>query len=150
MKRPGYALALLTLLFFFVSCQSAERATKNNPDEEEWMALFDGTSMDQWIPKVRGYEMGVNYKDRWRLEDSLLVVRYDPADTFKGDFGHLYYDQKFSHYRLRATYRFVGQQMTNGPGWAVRNNGLMLHCQDPRNIGFDQDFPISLEMQLLG
>ncbi len=143
-------LYLLLLLPFIFACQPSQKASENDPDAEEWIALFDGSNMDNWIPKVRGYEMGVNYKDRWLVEDSLLSVRYAPEDTFKGDFGHLYYDQKFSHYRLRATYRFVGEQMTDGPGWAVRNNGLMLHCQDPRDIGFDQDFPISLEMQLLG
>ena len=26
----------------------------------------------------------------------------------------------------------------------------MLHCQDPNSLGLDQDFPISLELQLLG
>ena len=40
--------------------------------------------------------------------------------------------------------------MKNGPGWAVRNNGLMLHCQNPKTLGLYQDFPISLELQLLG
>ena len=35
-------------------------------------------------------------------------------------------------------------------GWAIRNNGLMLHCQDPKTIFKDQDFPISIEVQLLG
>ena len=143
------SLLIIGVLTLF-ACSAPEKAAKNDPDAQEWLAMFDGSSIDKWIPKVTGYEMGVNYKDRWRLEDSLLQVRYDPADSFKGDFGHLYYDQKFTHYRLKATYRFVGEQMTGGPGWAVRNNGLMLHCQDPRNIGLDQDFPISLEMQLLG
>ena len=71
-------------------------------------------------------------------------------DTFKGNFGHLYYKEKFSYYKLRAKYRFVGNQMQDGPGWAFRNNGLMLHCQDPTTIGLEQDFPISLELQLLG
>ena len=133
-------------LLFLMGCNQAPE--HNN--EEEWLSLFDGANYDDWTPKFAGSELGVNYKDRFVYEDSLLSVRYVEQDTFKGNFGHLYYKQKFSYYKLRATYRFVGDQMTNGPGWAFRNNGLMLHCQEPSSIGLDQDFPISLELQLLG
>jgi hypothetical protein len=34
--------------------------------------------------------------------------------------------------------------------WAIRNNGLMLHSPDPKTMLKDQDFPISIEVQLLG
>jgi hypothetical protein len=34
--------------------------------------------------------------------------------------------------------------------WARRNNGLMLHAPDPKTMLKDQDFPISIEVQLLG
>jgi hypothetical protein len=47
-------------------------------------------------------------------------------------------------------YRFVGEQATGGEGWALRNSGAMLHCQDPKTILKDQDFPISIEGQFLG
>jgi hypothetical protein len=47
-------------------------------------------------------------------------------------------------------YRFIGDQVTNGPGWAFRNNGLMLHGQDPETMTKDQKFPVSIEVQLLG
>ena len=121
-----------------------------NPDAEEWVPLFDGSSMEGWIPKFTGYDLGQNYHDTFLVRDSLLSVRYAVQDTFKGNFGHLYFRKKFSYYKIRATYRFVGDQMTGGPAWAFRNNGLMLHCQDPATLGLDQDFPISLELQLLG
>jgi hypothetical protein len=79
-------------------------------------------------------------------------VVYDPKQypEYNERFGHLFYEQAYSHYRLRAEYRFVGQQCSGGPGWAVRNNGLMLHCEDPKGMGLDQDFPASIEYQLLG
>lgn len=140
-----YILAIIALVVF----NSCEETSKHN-NEEEWVSLFDGANYDDWTPKFAGSELGVNYKDRFVFEDSLLSVRYTKIDTFKGNFGHLYYKDKFSHYKLRAKYRFVGEQMTNGPGWAFRNNGLMLHCQEPASLGLDQDFPISLELQLLG
>jgi hypothetical protein len=47
-------------------------------------------------------------------------------------------------------YRFVGEQVKNGPGWAFRNNGLMLHGQPASTMELDQDFPVSIEVQLLG
>ena len=62
---------------------------------------------------------------------------------------HVYKDQ-FSHYRIAAEYRFVGDQVAGGPGWARRNNGLMLHSPHPKTMLKDQDFPISIEVQLLG
>ncbi|MBI2434211.1 MAG: DUF1080 domain-containing protein, partial [Candidatus Hydrogenedentes bacterium] len=34
--------------------------------------------------------------------------------------------------------------------WAWRNSGAMLHCQDPKSMGQDQDFPVSIEVQFLG
>ncbi len=47
-------------------------------------------------------------------------------------------------------YRFVGKQVPGGPGWAIRNSGLMLHGQSPEFMRKDQDFPVSIEVQLLG
>jgi hypothetical protein len=140
------AALLLLLLLLGLSCSEEPKTT----DQEEWVALFNGANYDDWTPKFTGFELGVNHNNRFVYEDSLLSVRYAKTDTFKGNFGHLFYKQKFSHYKLRATYRFVGEQMTNGPAWAFRNNGLMLHCQEPATLGLDQDFPISLELQLLG
>lgn len=140
------AAALLIMFLLVLSCSEKPKSA----DQEEWVAMFNGANYDDWTPKFAGYELGVNHNNRFVYQDSLLSVRYTKTDTFKGNFGHLFYKQKFSHYKLRATYRFVGEQMTNGPAWAFRNNGLMLHCQEPATLGLDQDFPISLELQLLG
>jgi len=140
------AAALLIMFLLVLSCSEEPKSA----DQEEWVAMFNGANYDDWTPKFAGYELGVNHNNRFVYQDSLLSVRYAKTDTFKGNFGHLFYKQKFSHYKLRATYRFVGEQMTNGPAWAFRNNGLMLHCQEPATLGLDQDFPISLELQLLG
>ena len=56
----------------------------------------------------------------------------------------------YSHYRLRLEYRFVGAQPPGGPDWAFRNSGVMIHGQDPMTMNPEQDFPISVEAQLLG
>jgi hypothetical protein len=44
----------------------------------------------------------------------------------------------------------VGQQAPNGPGWAFRNSGIMVHGQTPESMRKDQEFPVSVEVQLLG
>lgn len=44
----------------------------------------------------------------------------------------------------------MGKQCKGGPGWAVRNSGVMFHCQDPKSMRKDQDFPVSVEAQFLG
>ena len=117
-----------------------------------WLVLFNGQNLDGWIPKIRHHAAGVNYGETFRIVDGLLTVAYDPAayPAYEERFGHLFYEQSFSHYRLRAEYRFIGQQVAGGPGWAIRNSGLMLHGQTPESMTEDQDFPASIEAQLLG
>ena len=116
----------------------------------QWTPLFNGKDLDGWTMKFKGSPLGVNYRNTFRVEDGLLKVAYDQWQKFDGEFGHLFYKDKFSHYRLRAEYRFVGEQVANGPGWAFRNNGLMVHGQSPQSMRLDQEFPVSIEVQLLG
>ncbi len=116
----------------------------------DWIQLFNGRDLDGWTVKFTGDEPGHNLNDTFRVEDGLLKVRYDRWDGFDGQFGHLFYNRKFSHYLIAAEYRFVGDQVAGGPDWARRNNGLMLHAQSAESMGRDQGFPISMEVQLLG
>lgn len=123
-------------------CQEAE--------SEEWIQLFNGMDLSGWTPKICGYEVGDNFGETFRVEDGLLKVSYEHYDDFDGKFGHLFFNESFSNYRLRLEYRFVGEQAPNGPGWAIRNSGVMVHGQDPATMGKDQKFPVSIEVQLLG
>jgi hypothetical protein len=143
------------------SKQQAAEASGDNA-EKEWIQLFNGRDLTGWTPKIRGHELGDNYGETFRVRDGALVVSYDqykPEDSLSMDgkskqkwekFGHLFYKDSFSHYILRVEYRFIGDQVKNGPGWAFRNNGLMLHGQDPAKMTQDQKFPVSIEVQLLG
>ena len=118
--------------------------------EPEWRELFNGKDLAGWTPKIRGQKLGVNHLNTFRVADGLLQVRYDQYDTFDRQFGHLFADGTFSHYRLLVEYRFVGEQCKGGEGWATRNSGAMLHGQKPETMGLNQDFPVSIEAQLLG
>ena len=115
-----------------------------------WTPLFNGHDLEGWVPKIRGYELGDNYGQTFRVADGLLQVRYDAYDEFRDRFGHLFYQTPYADYDLRIEYRFVGEQVVGGPGWAIRNSGVMVHGQDPATLGRDQDFPCSIEVQLLG
>jgi hypothetical protein len=130
--------------------QAAVTAAPTDPDKKEWIQLFNGRTLDGWTPKIRGYEAGVNFGNTFRLENGVLKVSYDQYDEFANRFGHLFYRDKFSYYILAVEYRFVGEQAKSGPGWAIRNSGMMVHGQTPESMGRDQDFPISIEVQLLG
>ena len=87
---------------------------------------------------------------RFASKTGLLKVGYEGYDEFDETFGHLFYKDDFSSYRLRVEYRFVGEQCEGGPGWALRNSGLMIHGERPETMAKDQDFPVSIEVQLLG
>ncbi|QDU88715.1 hypothetical protein Pla175_20960 [Pirellulimonas nuda] len=118
--------------------------------EQAWEPLFNGKDLEGWTVKIKGYDVGENYAETFRVEDGRLVVNYDKyEDGFKGRFGHLFYNEPFSHYRLRVEYRFVGEQAPGGAGWAIRNSGVMIHGQSPESMRKVQDFPVSLEVQLL-
>jgi|TARA_B110000483_G_scaffold14639_1_gene16492 hypothetical protein len=125
-------------------------AAYSQDNSEQWIKLFNGEDLSNWIPKFTGHELGVNYRDTFRAEDGVFKVSYDNWPDFDGEFGHIFYDESFSHYRLLVEYRFVGDQVNNGPGWAFRNNGVMLHGQSPQSMTLDQEFPASIEVQLLG
>ncbi|MEX0685098.1 MAG: DUF1080 domain-containing protein [Balneolales bacterium] len=137
-------------LSIFSACNNTSSETNYTPDEEEWVELFNQEDFDGWDLKIRGYELNDNYGETFRVEDGLLKVRYDQYDEYNERFGHIFYNEPFSHYRLIVEYRFVGDQAPGGPGWAVRNNGIMFHSQSAESMELDQDFPVSIEYQLLG
>lgn len=134
----------------WASIASSAQHAANDPNVREWMQLFNGRDLTGWTPKFSKHDLGENLNNTVRAEDGLLKIRYDNWDKFDGEFGHIFYREPFSHYILAAEYRFVGDQVPGGPDWAIRNNGLMLHSPDPKTMLKDQDFPISIEVQLLG
>jgi hypothetical protein len=143
---------LMAFVILFASCTGKPKTEKvvEKSAEENWIQLFNGKDLNDWQIKFKGYELGENYKNTFRVEDGLLRVSYDNWEEWTGTFGHIFYNGEFSSYRLRVEYRFVGDQVKNGPGWAFRNNGLMLHGQPAETMDLDQDFPTSIEVQLLG
>lgn len=148
MKRAALLLSILA------ACAHTETVREEPAPEEpagpRWVALFNGRDLDGWTPKITGYPLGENFADTFRVEDGLLRVSYDGYEAFDGRFGHLFFEAPLAHYKLRVVYRFHGEQCPGGPGWAFRNSGVMLHGQTPESMALDQDFPASIEAQMLG
>jgi hypothetical protein len=136
--------ALLFLLAIGTALAQDRAAT------QDWIQLFNGKDLTGWTPKITGYELGDNFGNTFRVENGVMKVGYEKYDKFNSRFGHIFYKDKFSYYRIAVEYRFVGQQATEGPAWALRNSGIMVHGQPPETMKKDQDFPISIEVQLLG
>lgn len=148
--RKNLSLLFLTLLILqFISCNNQSQ-TSENISEEEWIELFNGENLNGWTVKLTHHELGENYANTFRVENGHLINRYDGYEEFGGQFGHIYYEEPFSYYRLIAEYRFTGEQVEGGPGWAFMNNGIMFHSQPPDSVTLEQEFPNSIEFQLLG
>ena len=126
------------------------RIRELNTDGKQWQSLFNGKDLNDWTIKVTGYDVGENPENIFRVENGLLKTSYDGFDAFDKQFGHIFYNGTFSSYRFRMEYRFYGEQLEGGPGWALRNSGIMAHGQTPESMTKDQDFPDSIEMQILG
>ena len=149
-------MALLCLAVGATACNSADAhvgTSAHSAQQKEWIQLFNGKDLAGWDIKFTGRELNDNLNRTFRVQDGLLQVRYDDWTSFNGEFGHIFYRQPYSYYIVAAEYRFVGEQV-RGAGsryaWARRNNGIMIHAQAASTMGKDQDFPISLEVQLLG
>ena len=137
----------LGVLILLPGCTNLERSDLAHTG---WISLFNGRDLEGWKVKITGHELGDNYGDTFRVEDGILKVAYDQYDKFDGKFGHIFYQDKFSHYIMNLEYRFVGDQVPGGSDWAFRNSGIMIHGQSPESMATDQDFPVSIEVQLLG
>lgn len=133
------------ILAALVSCGSS-----NQKASLKWVQLFNGKDLNNWTIKIKDHELNENFGNTFRVENGVMKVSYDQYDGFKEKYGHIFHKNKYSHYLLAVEYRFVGDQVKEGPGWAIRNSGAMLHCQAPETMKKEQDFPISLEAQLLG
>lgn len=115
-----------------------------------WIKLFNGKDLKDWNVKITGHNLDDNNGNTFRVQNGNLAVSYENYDAFNEQYGHIFHKKKFSAYLLVMEYRFVGEQVKGGPGWALRNSGAMIHSQSAKSMGKDQDFPISIEVQLLG
>lgn len=140
MSRYKILLASIALLF----------SGLNSHAQKGWINLFNGKDLKDWNVKIAKHNYNENFGNTFYVQDGLMKVKYDGYENFDKQYGHIFYKKPYSYYLLKIEYRFVGEQAKGGEGWAWRNSGAMLHCQDPATMLKDQNFPISIEGQLLG
>jgi len=141
MRSIPLKIAVLASLLFFTTSSHAQKG---------WTNLFNGKDLKDWTVKISKHEVGENFANTFSVENGMMKVSYDGYQDFDKQYGHIFYKTPYSYYLLKVEYRFVGDQVKGGEGWATRNSGAMLHGQDPKTMLKDQDFPISIEAQLLG
>src|SRR5690348_10207736 len=103
--------------------------------QKGWTQLFNGKDLTGWDVKIEGYPLNDNFAKTFRVENGLLKVSYDGyGGLLNNRYGHIFYKKKYSAYLVVVEYRFYGNQIKDGAGWAYLNNGVMLHCQSPQSM----------------
>ncbi|GAB3929660.1 3-keto-disaccharide hydrolase [Mucilaginibacter myungsuensis] len=148
MKRSFFSL--ISICFLAIGCSGTRSVVYDNSPDKGWKQLFNGKDTKGWTVKINHHETGDNFGNTFRVEDGIIKIRYDQYGMFNDQFGHLYYDTPYSYFHLKFEYRFVGELQKGAPDYTLRNSGIMFHSQDPRTMLKNQDWPISIEMQLLG
>jgi hypothetical protein len=146
------AAVLFMLCSYNINGQSGteNKEKVNKQNEGNWISIFNGKNLDGWIPKVTGYKSGENPLNLFHVENGILEVDYSKFDKFNNRFGHLFYKEKLSSYILRVEYRFHGELLADAPSYCYRNSGVMIHSQSPESMDIKQNWPVSIEVQLLG
>lgn len=140
----------MKLFFIGMLLLASQAAYAQQQYPGKWKQLFNGKNLKGWNAKIREHDYKNNYANTFRVKDGKLTVGYEGYGQFNERFGHLFYKKPYSYYLFAVEYRFVGEQCPGGPGWAYKNSGVMIHCQNPATMGRNQDFPVSIEVQLLG
>ena len=140
-----------TFVFFILvfNLSTLTIGAQDTAGKKGWISLFNGKDINDWIVKINHHDVRENYGNTFRVEEGMIKVRYDQYDSFNESFGHLYYKQPFSYYHLKFEYRITGEWRRDAPSYTIRNSGVMFHSQDPTTMPKEQDWPISIEFQLL-
>ena len=73
MKRSLFTALLLIPVLLFTSC-ATEKQDKG-PVVGKWYKIFNGKDLTGWTPKFRGQELGVNYKNTFRVEGDYSISK---------------------------------------------------------------------------
>ncbi len=142
--RTRSLLYTVAMIIFILTC-----SCKKNKDME-WISIFNGKDLKGWSPIFTGEEYGVNYLNTFQVKDGKLVACYDAYDHFDNNFGHIFYQEKLSRFRLRLEYRFVGNSVPGSPSWAFKNSGIKFHTPHPSELPLHQTLLVAVEAQILG
>ena len=151
MKEQLFWIFSILIIISITNCRKKDvEIEKSQIGNQVWTPLFNGKDLTNWKVKIKGYPLGENFGNTFRVEEGRIIVDYSAYDEFENRFGHMFYDIPYSNYKFRMKYRFIGKQAKGGESWATKNSGVMIHSQGPETMKVEQDFPVSIEVQLLG
>ena len=118
-------LTILSTFFIlaFIACKDQPKeepvdltqATQSDPEpQEEWIVLFDGTTMDAW----RGYGRE-DLPETWKIEDGAMV--FYPADKPAGENHNLVTKQMFGDFVLSLEWK-ISEGGNSGIFWGVQED----------------------------
>lgn len=138
---------------------AATTAVFAGPNDSNWVQMLrkGDTNLSDWTPKIQGHAAGENpynsfsYAETSDGQPRLIITDTVTLSSSYG-FGHLFYKTPYSDYIARVQYHFPTKQSfaSSSGTWTIQNNGLMLHCQSAASMSQGQDYPQSIETQLLG
>jgi len=138
---------------------SASTVLYAGPNDSNWVQMLrkGDTNLSDWTPKIQGRAVGENPYNTFSYAETSdgqprLIITDTVTLSGSYGFGHLFYKTPYSDYIARVQYHFpTKQSFASASGtWTIQNNGLMLHCQSPASMSQGQDYPQSIETQLLG
>lgn len=68
--------------FFFIVMMGACMSARDG--KEEWVLLFDGTDLSNWIVKIHHHEVGDNFGNTFSAEDGMIKVRFSMMTSTTG------------------------------------------------------------------
>jgi hypothetical protein len=150
-KSPLQAFFQVLIILAVVSFIPKEIGNKitESQSSSDWQTIFNGKDLSGWIPKIYHHDTGDNYANTFRVNEGILEVNYSDYGTFDNRYGHLFYEKPFSSFHLKWEYRFTEEWLADAPNYTYRNSGVMFHSQSPESILKEQDWPISVEYQML-
>src|SRR5687768_1950832 len=101
MTTPKVPFLFAAIALVFLCARYVPATVQDAASREDWISLFNGKDLSDWIVKIRRHEPGVNFGNTFRVENGVLKVSYDQYTAFNDQFGHIFYKDPFSHYRLR-------------------------------------------------
>jgi len=146
---------IITISFLLQGCNNKDEKNENN--NEEWTPLFNGKDLTGWDIKIKDHPLNENYKNTFRVEDSMLRVSYSDYGKFDNQFGHLYTQAPYSYYKLKLQYRFVGDHLADGrygqteiaASCSILNRQRVWNCTRISRCRWSFNFSVAMERILI-
>ncbi|WP_017446905.1 3-keto-disaccharide hydrolase [Gayadomonas joobiniege] len=118
-------------------------------NEKQFKPLYNGKDLSGWTVKIYGHQSEDNFANTFVADGESIKVNYAQYPLFNNRFGHLYTNESYQNFHLKFDYRFYGEFLTDAPSYAKLNSGVMFVSQSPESMKIQQNWPVSVEMQLL-